>query len=318
MKNKFVILLTLLISSQSFGKADIKDSEAPIILSKDNVIVLNEVVTAESVAKIMVDVRKIDSRIYGSSKPIYLFLNTPGGSVTDGLNLIDFLNGLRRPVYTITAFAASMGFQIAQNLQERYILPHGTLMSHRARGGIEGEFGGVSPNQMESRFKFWSNVVTQLDKQTVSRTKGKQTLESYEKLYVPELWLTSEKAVELGFADKIVVARCDDSLSGTEEHQATFMGMPITYLTDKCPINTGIFGISAKIKTNRGLMTMESFTNAGGSFSPECLTLAANDPYRVCSVDTTLSVEKINAIATAFVTSYSETKSNIKPLQYIQ
>jgi len=287
-----------------------------IILGKHNTIVLNDEVNAESVAKVISDARNLGKQdedgyhIFSNKKDIYLFLNTPGGSITAGLQLIDALNGLDRKVDTITMFAASMGFQIVQNLGDRYVLPHGTLMSHRARGGIEGEFGGIHPSQLESRMKYWDAVITGMDKQTVLRTNGKQTLESYEKSYVPELWLTGDQAVAGGYADKIIKAKCDSSLDGLDEHNATFMGVSLTYYTDKCPLNPGIVGVKVNVITNHGSMDFDTFRTKGGSFSAECLILATTDKSRVCSLDTTLTPDKIHTIQGTFIQEYGTLKGS--------
>lgn len=291
-------------------------ADKPLILSSSNVLVLSTEVNSESVAKIMIEARKLDTSAsrFMAPAPLYLFLDTPGGSITDGLKLIDFLKGLKRPVHTITSFAASMGFQIAEQLETRYILPHGILMSHRARGEISGEFGGVSPNQMESRYALWSKIVAELDVATVKRTKGKQTLASYEQKYVPELWLTAGQSIEGGFADVITTARCDSSLDGTEAHEINFMGFKITYDTDKCPLNGGILNAKLSLSTNQGVMPYDDFVAKGGAFSAECLVLAATDNKRLCSNDTTLSHDKVKEVTGRFIDTFNAAKINVKAL----
>lgn len=307
---KKVLWILLIFASSAFA------ADNPIVLSSANILVLNNEVNSESVAKIMIDARKLDADTssFLAAKPIYLFLDTPGGSIIDGLKLIDFLKGLKRPVHTITSFAASMGFQIAEQLENRYILPHGILMSHRARGEVSGEFGGVSPNQMESRYALWSRIVKELDEATVARTKGKQTLASYERKYVPELWLTAGQAVDGGFADAVIHARCNSSLDGTDEHEITFMGFKITYETDKCPLNSGILNAKLSISTNQGVMTYDDFVAKGGAFSAECLVLAATDTHRLCSNDTTLSHDKVKEVTSKFIDTFNASKTNIKAL----
>ena len=172
-----------------------------------------------------------------------MFLNTPGGSIQSGLEMIEALQGIGRPINSITLFAASMGFQIAQNLDDRLILKNGVLMSHHAAGGFEGSFGGIRPNQVDSRYQLWLDRVKELDEQTVRRTNGKQTYESYTKEYDHEVWLTGSKSVEEGYADRIVKVKCDSSLSGVTTKHASFMGLDIAYDLDNCPINTSPMNI---------------------------------------------------------------------------
>lgn len=276
-----------------------------VVLSKDNLLVLDGVVDSESVARVMGRASTLDSGIFRTSKPMYLYLNTPGGDIVQGLKLIDYLNGLRRKTSTVTVFAASMGFQIVQNLGERLILPHGIMMSHRARGGVEGEFGGVSPSQLESRIGLWMTIVKEMDQQTVDRTNGKQTLESYEKSFVPELWRTAPNSVRDGYSDKIVTLRCDSSLSGFADRYVNMGGILIKYHVALCPLNSGVSDVSAEIKTTQGLMDVTQFVADGGSFSPECLVLFGQNPNKLCSLDTNLNVERILNIKQEFIEKYN-------------
>lgn len=292
----------------------IASDDGVIVLTKDNTLNLTDEVTSETVSGIMSKATALDSEMFGSRKPLYLFLDTPGGSITDGLKLIDFLNGLHRPTHTIVSFAASMGFQIVENLGERYILPHGVMMSHRARGQIAGEIGGQPPSQIDSRLRLWVEIVEELDRQTVSRTNHKQTLESYTKSYVSELWMTAKESIEAGYSDKIVNVRCDKSLSGTVPHNVNFMGIAIKYFTSECPLNTGISDVSAQIKTTSGLMDFTTFTQNGGAFGADCLVLSAINPNKLCSLDTSLDLEKVLRIKKDFVDTYrsNETTNRIK------
>lgn len=309
MKIKLLIIaaLSFFISSNA-----LPSSEEVVILSKDNLLVLRDIVHAESVSSIMTRAAILDAQLLSSHKPMYLYLDTPGGDVVQGLRLIDFLNGLSRPTHTVTVFAASMGFQIVQHLGDRLIVPHGIMMSHRARGGVEGEFGGVSPSQLESRLNVWLNIVKHMDEQTVKRTKGKQTLDSYQKSYVPELWRSGEDSVKDGYSDRIVAIRCDSSLNGFTEKSVSLMGIVLKFKTSMCPLNTGISDIGAELKTTQGLMDINTFVNNGGSFSSECLTMFATNPNKLCSLDTTLDVNKVLKIREQFIETYSTV--DLRPL----
>lgn len=229
-----------------------------LVLTQDNLLVLNSEVNGESVGELITKAKELDAKAsakWGNEKkPFYLYLNTPGGSVISGLELVEVLKGLGRPVHTITAFAASMGFQICENLDDRYILQSGILMSHRAAGGFQGSFGGTSPSQLDSRIHLFVQMTKELDEVTVKRTKGKQTLESYQKAYDSELWMTAQESISGGYADSIVRIKCDKSISGTTSHEASFLGIPITYELSNCPINTA--PLKVKIGQTAG-MTQE-------------------------------------------------------------
>jgi ATP-dependent protease ClpP protease subunit len=210
-------------------------AKGAIVLTNKNAIVLREAVTGESVSNIMQQMLHLNEK-ESAGKPLYLVLDTPGGSVVDGAQLIDFANSLGRPVHTISLIAFSMGFQIVQGLGERHVLPTSILMSHRAKGSISGEFGGQSKSQIENRFSFWNQLIEQFDIRTVERTNGKQTLASYQAAYENELWLFGKQAVEQGYADKVSVVRCDNSLSGTKDENVVLFGFKINVTFSACPL----------------------------------------------------------------------------------
>lgn len=318
MKKVLVALLVIssILSVTTSKGADESHKGTTIVLDEDNMLVLNTQVDSESVGKLITQARELDRKALFSKKPIYLFLNTPGGEVETGMQLIDALNSLNRPVHTVTLFAASMGFQIVQNLGNRYVTKHGELMSHRAAGGFQGSFGGKSPSQLENRFKRIKAMLDEMDEQTVARTKGKQTLKSYQEAYADELWLTAKNAIKEGYADETVNVQCSPSLQGTDEHSVEFMGMQIKYETDKCPINTGILNPHVSIHTNQGLKSIEEFNAAGGSYGPDCLSLATVITTKLCATDTTLSPEKVKNVKSSFVDQFSYNKQNVIRITY--
>ena len=245
--NKYVLGLLVVLTVILVPKLSVSsDTDAgTVVLTKDNLLILNSQVDGSSTSAVIAAAKKLDTAMnhgiaarLGKKKPLYLFLNTPGGSIQSGLELIEALQGLGRPVNTVTLFAASMGFQIAQNLDDRLIIKNGVLMSHRASGEFTGSFGGIHPSQLDARYQLWLDRVRELDEQTVKRTNGKQTYESYLKQYNSEMWLTGTKSVEQGYADKIVKVKCDSSLNGVTTQQVEFMGMVVEYDLDNCPINT--------------------------------------------------------------------------------
>jgi len=225
----------------SSGKTD---NQKRIILTSDNTVNLNGEINAESVADVIQALQKLDSK---SKKPIYLFMYTPGGSIQAGLELIEAAKGMTRPVYTITMFAASMGFQTVEALGDRLILKNGALMSHRAAGGFEGSFGGQYPSQIDSRYGFWVQRTKELDEQTVARTKGKQTLQSYQKQYAEETWMTGTQSVDQGYADAIVTVHCDKSLNGNDAKHTEFLGMDINYEISRCPLITSPLNVKVNV-----------------------------------------------------------------------
>lgn len=230
---KFVFLIMLLVSFAFNAFAE------TVQLNADNTVYFKDVVYSESVTSVIGELAKRESN---SEPVIYLVLDTPGGSVFAGLNLIHFLKGYKKPVKTITVFAASMGFQIANgNPGERLIVDTGVLMSHPMSGGMGGEIG--EDLSLDRRIGYIKEVVKTMDDQVVARTKGKQTLATYRKGYDNELWTTGSNAVETGYADAVTNISCSPALTEAVdkfESREWLYGSPLAiefkYETSKCPL----------------------------------------------------------------------------------
>ena len=257
-----ILAICALFPLSSLSKAD--GNTDSVVLTNNNVIILGSEVNDQSVSEVITKAKELDKSLSGmketlrGKKPIYLFLNTPGGNIQAGLEMIEMLNGLGRPVHTVTLFAASMGFQIVQNLGDRLILKNGVLMSHHAAGQFSGYFGGQSPSQLDSRTKIWLDRIREMDEQTVKRTNGKQTYESYTKEYDHELWLTGTDSVKQGYADKIVTVKCDSSLTGVTTKHISFMGADIAYDLDNCPLNTAPMNVRISMPEGKSAPTVDA------------------------------------------------------------
>lgn len=309
---KIALMAILLTPSLACGKAP-AHGHSRIVLSETNSVLLADEVNPTSVTKVLKKIQELDESL-PSKEPIYLILDTPGGSIQSGLELIDSVKGLNRPIHTITIFAASMGFQIAQNLSDRLILPSGVLMSHKAKGGFVGEFNGDGLSQIDKRYKLWSDRVLEMDRQTVKRTRGKQTLESYRTSYENEMWLTGEQAVAQGYADNIVTAKCDKTLSGTREETVSFFGLQVLVVFSKCPLQTGPIDVKINVATHKkGSIPYTKLVASGVPFGPFC-TESSVPAEMSCPIDVTLTLEKIETVRKMVFQKYSPEgrRSNIK------
>jgi ATP-dependent protease ClpP protease subunit len=308
--NKKTVLTILTLAVLALVPA-IKASSSPNsvkVLKKDNVVALNEPVTAESVAAWTLKIRELDAK--GGSDCIVLVMNSPGGDIVAGKDFIEAVRGTKRPICTVTIFAASMAFQIVQNMGERLVLKTGILMSHRAKGGFEGEFGGPSPSQVDARYGLWLDIVNGLDQVAVDRTKGKQTMTSYQKAYGSEMWRVGQRGVDEGYADRVVTASCDSSLSGVTSHNADSpFGFSISYDLSECPLITGPLNVKVNIPTNKGLMRESDFVAQGGRFDAYCMSDTKDN--KLCSLDTSLNPRKLTEIKSSFRSEYFNKQSQV-------
>lgn len=211
-----------------------------ITLEKGNTVIFRGEVNGQTVAKAQTEILNL-VRSVPANKPIFLVLDTPGGSVFAGLDFIDFIKGLGRKIHTITIFAASMGFQFVQNLDNRYISPNGVLMSHRASGGVKGQFDG----EIEQRYKLIKNVIDRLD--AIASKRLNLGVKEYKELIKDEFWVNGFNSLKSSSADEIVLLKCGESLQGTSTQIVrTFFGSANVRVSN-CPLIRGI--LSADINS---------------------------------------------------------------------
>jgi ATP-dependent protease ClpP protease subunit len=164
--------------------------------------------------------------------PIYLVMDTPGGSVTAGLAFIDTVKSLKRPVHTITLFAASMGYQVVQELGTRYITPSGSLMSHR--GAVSGMSGQI-PGELNSRLGYIMGLLEGMNHRAAKRVG--MDVRDYKDAIINELWVFGHQAVQKKHADFIANVTCEKKLVDKFENLefSTIFG-PVTLTYSKCPL----------------------------------------------------------------------------------
>lgn len=251
--------LMLILSLGAVGTGS-NQSIRTITLNSRNTVSLSTAINWETTADVQIKLIKADhtARFY---EPVYLTLNSPGGSIGDGEKIIETVNGMTHRVDTISIFSASMSFILSQYLGKRYILESGTMMSHRAYA--EGLSGQVPGNLITRTLGLLTNII-QLDKHIAARSGMK--LEDYQALVQDELWMRGQEAVNKNFADSLVRVTCDSSLQGTTEPKVMrvfLFNIKVTWY--KCPLITEPASIemadSIPEATRKEILTM--FYNPG-------------------------------------------------------
>lgn len=218
-----LVILSILLSFSVLAK--------DIVLTEENSVSINQPISSEFIGKKSLELLAKAGKL-SSGSDMYLVLATPGGEVMAGSLFIDLAKNLHVKVHTITIFAASMGYQIVQNLGTRYIMPSGTLMSHRASvGGVGGQING----ELNARVKYLTDVANRLD--VIAAKRSNQSLESYQASIVNELWLTSGIAVMTNHADEIANVSCDKKLAGQTKFEIVetmFGSLKVEF--SKCPL----------------------------------------------------------------------------------
>jgi ATP-dependent Clp protease protease subunit len=135
-----------------------------------------------------------------SKKDVYLYINSPGGSVTAGLAIIDTMNFIKSDVSTIcVGIAASMGALILSSGKKgkRFSLPNSEVMIHQVMGGTEGQASDIAINA-----KHILRTKETLNKILAQNTNKK--IDQVEKDSDRDYWMTSDEAKKYGIIDDII------------------------------------------------------------------------------------------------------------------
>lgn len=131
-------------------------------------------------------------------KPIRIYIDSPGGSLTDTLTVIDAIKLSKTPVYTICVGCAySGGFFIFISGHKRYCYPNSTFLYHEgstANGGDAGKFRNFA--------EFYDKQLEVLKQITISNTNIDEEL--YEKHRRDDWWMLASEALNLGVCDEIL------------------------------------------------------------------------------------------------------------------
>jgi ATP-dependent Clp protease protease subunit len=138
-------------------------------------------------------------------KDIFLYINSPGGSVTAGMAIYDTINFIKPDVSTVCiGQAASMGaFLLSAGAKgKRYVLPNSRVMIHQPLGGFQGQ---------ASDFEIHAKEILSI-KEKMNRLMAQHTGQEYEKVAKDtdrDNFLSAQDAVDYGLVDSILNSRDD-------------------------------------------------------------------------------------------------------------
>ena len=173
-------------------------------LLKDRIIFLGEDVNATTASLIIAQLLFLESE--DPDKEIFLYINSPGGSITDGMGIVDTMNYIKCPVSTIcVGLAASFGAVLLANGEKgkRFATPNAEILIHQPLIGG----GGLSGQATEIKIHADHLVKTRekLNKFLSERTG--QTIETIEKDTERDNYMTAEEALKYGLIDGIMDKR---------------------------------------------------------------------------------------------------------------
>jgi ATP-dependent Clp protease, protease subunit len=134
------------------------------------------------------------------TRDIFLYINSPGGSVSAGMAIYDTMQYVENDVATVAlGLAASMGqfLLCAGEPGKRYSLPHARIMMHQPSGGIGGTASDIAIQAEQMLY------TKRMFQERVSFHTG-QSLEQIESDSDRDRWFTAEEARDYGFIDKVI------------------------------------------------------------------------------------------------------------------
>ncbi len=175
-------------------------------LLKDRIIFLGEDVNATSASLVIAQLLFLESE--DPDKEIFLYINSPGGSITDGMGIIDTMNYIKCPVTTIcVGLAASFGAVLLANGEKgkRFATPNSEILIHQPL--IGGQGGGISGQATEIKIHADHMIRTREKLNKLLSEKTGQPIEVIERDTERDHYMTAQEALEYGLIDGIMDKR---------------------------------------------------------------------------------------------------------------
>jgi ATP-dependent Clp protease, protease subunit len=174
-------------------------------LLRERIVFLGKEIDSDLANLIVAQLLVLDSE--DSEKDIYLYINSPGGSVTAGMGIYDTIKQIRPDVCTIcTGLAASMGaFLLSAGTKgKRMSLPHSRIMIHQPLGGAQGQATDIEIQAKEILYhKRRLNLL-------LAEHTG-QPLERIEQDTERDFFMSAEEAKNYGLIDQVIDRRATGS-----------------------------------------------------------------------------------------------------------
>ena len=183
-------------SGLDLGAADIYNR-----LLKERIVFLGTDVNDTIANQLAAQILYLDGQ--DGEKDIWLYINSPGGSISAGMAIYDTMQFVTADVATVCmGLAASMGqFLLCAGAEgKRFALPHSQIMMHQPSGGIQGQASDIAIQAERMVY------IKRLMAERIAEHTG-QTVEQIEADSERDRWFTAEQAKEYGIIDDVIVRR---------------------------------------------------------------------------------------------------------------
>lgn len=218
---KFLMVIFSLVFSLVFSLTSYANS---ILLTPSNHIVLRDVISAESVTATILSLE------VSKEKTLYLFIDSPGGNVIEGLVLVHYLLSTKKDIRCIAKYAASMAHDILEACPVRIGTDDNILMQHKISSEAKG-----NATEFEAEIEVMKGLGFMLD--TMETKRIGISLEAF-RVKTSGPWVTfGLDSLGQNLVDEVVVVECDPvlyTLSKSKTIETTFG--PVTLITNGCPL----------------------------------------------------------------------------------
>jgi len=233
------------VSIQANELAEGENLNADITLKTTNTALLNTEVSAKSMSQLIMDIENLPD------KTVYLFIQSPGGSVDAGLGFIQYLSSTDKHVVCVADYAASMAFAILQACHTRVGMSNSVLMQHNVSFGLRH---GPLPNQL--------SLIELIRAEELVLDSGQSrrigiSLSDFRKKVRDDYWIYGNSNLEQGIVDSMQTVACSSELRAVEIDKkvqsflgtvdVTFSGCPLISYPVK--ISNGKFRLSRQYTT---------------------------------------------------------------------
>ena len=173
-------------------------------LLKDRIIFLGEDVNATTASLVIAQLLFLESE--DPDREISLYINSPGGSITDGMGIVDTMNYIKCPVSTIcVGLAASFGAVLLANGEKgkRFATPNAEILIHQPLIGGNGIAGQTTEIKIQADHM----IKTREKLNKLLSDKTGQSIETIERDTERDHWMTAEEALKYGLIDGIMDKR---------------------------------------------------------------------------------------------------------------
>ncbi len=173
-------------------------------LLKDRIIFLGEDVNSTTASLVIAQLLFLESE--DPDREISLYINSPGGSITDGMGIVDTMNYIKCPVSTIcVGLAASFGAVLLANGEKgkRFATPNAEILIHQPLIGGNGIAGQTTEIKIQAEHM----IKTREKLNKLLSDKTGQSIETIEKDTERDHWMTAEEALQYGLIDGIMDKR---------------------------------------------------------------------------------------------------------------